>query len=121
MQFYHIFRIVEVCLEGYICKSVKGVDAGCQILKRLPSVVYLLFGHDCVYILHCIYHSTLRSRIYKRFTQTEPVDKVYWLCLNLLYIVDCFKSTTRVDCQKKSYFAGVTILTSFGSLPAGGK
>jgi len=76
MQFYHMFRTVKVCFEGYICKSVKGVNAGCQIMMRLPSVVYLLFGHDYVDIFHFIYHSTLRSRIYKKFSQTEPVDKV---------------------------------------------
>lgn len=82
---------------------------------------YLLFGHDYVDIFHFIYHSTLRRRTYKKFSQTQPVDKVYWLCLNLLYIVDYFKSTTRVNCKEKNCLAGVAILTSFESLPAGGK
>jgi hypothetical protein len=46
--------------------------------------------------------------------------KICWLCLNLLCIVDYFKSTTRVIC-KQNHVAGVTISTSFGCLPAGGR
>lgn len=82
-------------------EELKRLNAGCQITRRLPSAVYLLFGHDYVDIFHFIYHLTLLSRIYKKFSQAQSVDNVYWLCLNLLYIVDYFKSSTRVNYRKK--------------------